>query len=92
MCIGNEGQRYYYANNPQSSPKNQALQTNAKVCDHSGPLLEVGGVVSNIFSQLPSSSRLTARVVNSLALSGGCTTRSRKSGAKIGGRHLSMEG
>ena len=47
--------------------------------------------MSNIFSQGPSSSRLTALVVNSLALSGGCSTLSARMGANVGGTHVLMD-
>lgn len=88
MCIGNKGLQYY---NPQNSPKNKGLQTKARVCDNKGLLLEGCWVMSNIFSQGPSSSKLTALVVNSLARSGGTSTLLAKAGAKVGGKHVLME-
>lgn len=88
MCIANKG-KCYYGNNPQYSPKNKELQTRNIVCDKKG-LLFSGWLTSNIFSQGPSSSQLfTALVVNSLALSGGCSTNSATAVAKVG-THILM--
>ena len=46
--------------------------------------------MSNIFSQGPSSSRLSL-VVNSLALTGGCSTLLARTGGKVGGTHVLMD-